>query len=110
MKKTNSNRKNNGISLQVLEDLKNSFNNIENKKVELKNMTNDEIKQWAEGIKNANEKDIDCIIAHINQLFKNIFKYYLRPTQIISVLLLKKNTKYGRIAQILTGVGRQLLL
>ena len=57
----------------------------------------DEIKQWAEKIKkeNKNEKEnqIDFIIAHINQLFKNVFNFYLRDTQIISVLILIKKEK-----------------
>ena len=107
LQETNSKRKNNGIFQQVLDELKNSYNNIEKKKEELKNMTCDEIKQWAEKIKKEKEKDIDCIIAHINQSFKNIFGFDLKPTQIISVLLLlKKKQNFGRIAQILTGEGK----
>ena len=107
LQETNSKRKNNGIFQQVLDELKNSYNNIEKKKEELKNMTCDEIKQWAEKIKKEKEKDIDCIIAHINQSFINIFGYDLKPTQIISVLLLlKKKQNFGRIAQILTGEGK----
>ncbi len=38
-------------------------------------------------------KDIDEIISYINQLFKIIFKYYLKPAQIISVLILSKKIK-----------------
>ena len=106
----NSGRKNNGISNKILDELRNSYNSIEKEKEKLKNMTCDEIKQWAEKIKKEKEKEnqIDSIIAHINQLFKNIFNYdYLRPTQIISILLLiKKEKKFGRITQILTGEGK----
>ena len=98
---TNSDRTNNGISQQVLDELKKSYDKIEKKKEELKNKTCDEIRQWAEKVKKEKEKDIDCIIAHINQLFKIVFEYDLRDTQIISVLLLlKKKTNSGRIAQI----------
>ena len=41
-----------------------------------------------------------------------IFKYHLKPTQIISVLvLLKRNDiKLGRIAQILTGEGKTAII
>lgn len=107
LEKDNSNRINNGISQQVLDNLRNSYNSIKNKTENLKNMTCEEIKQWAEKIKKEKEKDIDSIIAHINQLFIKIFEFDLRPTQIISVLLLlKKEKKFGRIAQILTGEGK----
>ena len=108
---TNSGRTNNGISQQVLDELKKSYDKIEKKKEELKNKTCDEIRQWAEKVKKEKEKDIDCIIAHINRLFNIVFGFYLRDTQIISVLLLlKKKTKSGRIAQILTGEGKTAII
>ena len=108
---TNSGRTNNGISQQVLDELKKSYDKIEKKKEELKNKTCDEIRQWAEKVKKEKEKDIDCIIAHINKLFNIVFGFYLRDTQIISVLLLlKKKTKSGRIAQILTGEGKTAII
>ena len=97
LNKDNSGRKNNGISQKILDELRNSYNSIEKEKEKLKNMKCDEIKQWAEKIKkeNKNEKEnqIDFIIAHINQLFKNVFNFYLRDTQIISVLKLIKKEK-----------------
>lgn len=82
LEKDNSNRINNGISQQVLDNLRNSYNSIENKKENLKNMTCEEIKQWAEKIKKEKEKDIDSIIAHINQLFNKIFGFDLNPLKL----------------------------
>ena len=66
------------------------------------------MKDWAKKAKEKKSKNINEIIVHINLLFGVIFKYHLRPTQIISVLvLLKRNDiKLGRIAQIFTGEGK----
>lgn len=69
------------------------------------------IKEWAKEAKKNKLKDIDEIISYINQLFKIIFKFYLKPAQIISVLILsKKNKNLGRIAQILTGEGKTTII
>ena len=107
LRNINANLKNNGITEEVLNQLRNSYSYIEGQKAVHKDETCESILKWAEDIKKKEEKDINDIISHINQLFKNVFDYYLRPTQIVSVLLLlKKDINLGRIAQILTGEGK----
>ena len=111
VKSLNLNRKNNGVSDGVIIDLRNSYIYIENQKSKLQNLSNEDILEWSKFIKQQKNKDISEIISYINQLFQNIFDYYLRKTQIISVLLLmKKDKNSGRIAQILTGEGKTAII
>ena len=114
LEKMNKDLKNNAITEDLLKELKNSYKIDE----ETKRIANDYkqekeliikyVKDWAQKAKEQKSKNINEIIVHINLLFGVIFKYHLRATQIISVLvLLKRNDiKLGRIAQIFTGEGK----
>ena len=120
LEKLNEGLKLNAITKEFLEDIKISFQSIDEKTKNLAEKykeKNDKIKyveEWAKKIKNEKNKieKLNEIIAHINILFKAIFGYFLRDTQIISVLVLlkRKNIKIGRIAQILTGEGKTAIV
>jgi preprotein translocase subunit SecA len=118
LEKMNKDLKNNAITEDLLKELKNSYKiDEETKRIANDNKQEKEliikyVKDWAKKAKEQKSKNINEIIVHINLLFGVIFKYHLRPTQIISVLvLLKRNDiKLGRIAQILTGEGKTAII
>ena len=114
----NNNLKNNAITRDLLEELRISQKDIDETTKSKANLyiQKDElikyVEEWAKKAKEKKLKDINEIIVHINLLFGVIFNYYLRPTQIISVLVLlkRKDIKLGRIAQILTGEGKTAII
>ena len=120
LKVNNNGRKNNAISDNTLEELKEAYISIIKKKQELEKIISEKIneeqqieyiKKWAEDAKKNKSININEIISYINQIFKIIFNFYLKPAQIISILLLsKKNKNLGRIAQILTGEGKTAII
>ena len=118
LEKMNKDLKNNAITEDLLKELKNSYKiDEETKRIANDNKQEKEliikyVKDWAKKAKEQKSKNINEIIVHINLLFGVIFKYHLRPTQIISVLvLLKRNDiKLGRNAQILTGEGKTAII
>lgn len=120
LEKLNEGLKLNAITKEFLEDIKISFQSIDEKtknlaeKYKEKNDSIKYVEEWAKKIKNEKNKieKLNEIIAHINILFNAIFEYFLRDTQIISVLVLlkRKNIKIGRIAQILTGEGKTAIV
>ena len=52
--------------------------------------SNKEIYNWSETVKIYKSYNINEMIAYINETIYRSFKYYLRATQIISLLLLNK--------------------
>ena len=120
LKKNNNGQKNNSISDDILKSLKESYYSIKTQTENLSNIISEisnekekleYIKNWAKKAKENKSITINEIIAYINQLFKIIFKFYLKPSQIISILVLSQKKKnLGRIAQILTGEGKTAII
>ena len=116
LEKMNNNLKNNAITKDLLDELKSSYKFIDEETKSKAQKYKQEIKkyveEWAKKTKEQEKKDINEIIVHINLLFGEVFGYYLKTTQILSVLvLLKRNDiKLGRIAQILTGEGKTAII
>ena len=64
-------------------------------------LKNKEITDWLETVKKNKSYNINEMIAYIDEVIYRAFNYYLRPSQIISILLLvNKQENLGRITQI----------
>ena len=60
-----------------------------------------EITDWSETVKKNKSYNINEMIAYIDEAIYRAYKYYLRSSQIISILLLmNKKENLGRITQI----------
>ena len=81
---------NKNVDNNLISELKNSYENFNKLLKTISKKSNKEIYDWSETVKKYKSYNINEMIAYINETIYRSFKYYLRPTQIISLLLVNK--------------------